>query len=267
MERIWHRWFFLLFAAFHFPTCGDSFYHIFFPYFFFVQSQHPFWHDKVLEVIFLFLFQDSTFEFERKRNRPERYDRNVAENTLTAIKKIVKVRVDREARHHKQRFIFFSNLCFKRIISCSIKEKDRTLGLSFLLNRYWKYLAGWRGRKPKSKRKQRGNWNRVSTWSKPHLLSKQIHLSLCRRTKSRCLPCKHSRINLWKSDFGTVFVSQFSFDLPKCIDCRTLFSWVAQLLFVVWLSLYLPNRVSSVLLKAKVFVWYFDSVCQNTCYS
>uniref|UniRef100_A0A7N1A588 Large ribosomal subunit protein eL24-related N-terminal domain-containing protein n=1 Tax=Kalanchoe fedtschenkoi TaxID=63787 RepID=A0A7N1A588_KALFE len=47
--------------------------------------------------------QDSTFEFERKRNRPERYDRNLTENTLKAIKKIDKVRVDREARHHKLR--------------------------------------------------------------------------------------------------------------------------------------------------------------------
>ncbi|KAG1331401.1 putative ribosome biogenesis protein RLP24 [Cocos nucifera] len=47
--------------------------------------------------------QDSTFEFERKRNRPERYDRNVAENTLKAIKKIDKIRVTREARHHSMR--------------------------------------------------------------------------------------------------------------------------------------------------------------------
>ncbi|XP_028086734.1 probable ribosome biogenesis protein RLP24 [Camellia sinensis] len=48
--------------------------------------------------------QDSTFEFERKRNRPERYDRNLAENTLKAIKKIDKVRVEREAKHHENRF-------------------------------------------------------------------------------------------------------------------------------------------------------------------
>ncbi|KAK2990242.1 hypothetical protein RJ639_022059 [Escallonia herrerae] len=47
--------------------------------------------------------QDSTFEFERKRNRPERYDRNLTEDTLKAIKKIDKVRVDRAARHHAQR--------------------------------------------------------------------------------------------------------------------------------------------------------------------
>ncbi|KAK4755389.1 hypothetical protein SAY87_009146 [Trapa incisa] len=47
--------------------------------------------------------QDSTFEFERKRNRPERYDRNLAETTLKAIKKITKVRVEREAKHHALR--------------------------------------------------------------------------------------------------------------------------------------------------------------------
>ncbi|PHT63380.1 putative ribosome biogenesis protein RLP24, partial [Capsicum annuum] len=49
------------------------------------------------------MIQDSTFEFERKRNRPERYDRNVTENTLKAIKKIDKIRVDREERHIAKR--------------------------------------------------------------------------------------------------------------------------------------------------------------------
>ncbi|PHT37355.1 putative ribosome biogenesis protein RLP24 [Capsicum baccatum] len=43
-------------------------------------------------------YGDSTFEFERKRNRPDRYDRNVTENTLKAIKKIDKIKVDREER-------------------------------------------------------------------------------------------------------------------------------------------------------------------------
>uniref|UniRef100_A0A2K1Z839 Ribosome biogenesis protein RLP24 n=1 Tax=Populus trichocarpa TaxID=3694 RepID=A0A2K1Z839_POPTR len=41
--------------------------------------------------------QDSTFEFERKRNR------NLAENTLKAIKKIDKVRSDRAANHIEKR--------------------------------------------------------------------------------------------------------------------------------------------------------------------
>ncbi|XVF08407.1 hypothetical protein REPUB_Repub07fG0001000 [Reevesia pubescens] len=47
--------------------------------------------------------QDSTFEFERKRNRPERYDRNIAENTLKAIKKIDKIRSERASDHIKNR--------------------------------------------------------------------------------------------------------------------------------------------------------------------
>ncbi|CAH2080060.1 unnamed protein product [Thlaspi arvense] len=43
--------------------------------------------------------QDKTFEFEKKRNRPERYDRNVTENTLNAMKKIDKIRNQREAKY------------------------------------------------------------------------------------------------------------------------------------------------------------------------
>jgi hypothetical protein len=49
------------------------------------------------------ILQDSTFEFERRRNRPERYDRNVTENTLKAIKTIDKVRSRREAKHIETR--------------------------------------------------------------------------------------------------------------------------------------------------------------------
>lgn len=47
--------------------------------------------------------QDSTFEFERKRNRPERYDRSLAENTLKAIKKIDKIRSGRQNEYIKRR--------------------------------------------------------------------------------------------------------------------------------------------------------------------
>ncbi|WZY89004.1 hypothetical protein YC2023_045739 [Brassica napus] len=36
-------------------------------------------------------------EFEKKRNRPERYDRNVTEDTLKAIKKIDKIRSSKDA--------------------------------------------------------------------------------------------------------------------------------------------------------------------------
>lgn len=79
------------------------------------------YHSILLHLLafYFLIFKDSTFEFERKRNRPERYDRSLAENTLKAIKKIDKVRVDREARHHASRF-FFSLLTLdsKRIKCC-----------------------------------------------------------------------------------------------------------------------------------------------------
>ncbi|KAH6808678.1 Ribosomal protein L24e family protein [Perilla frutescens var. frutescens] len=47
--------------------------------------------------------EDYTFALKRKWNRPERYDRNVADNTLKAIKIINKVRFARGTRHHKKR--------------------------------------------------------------------------------------------------------------------------------------------------------------------
>ncbi|TVU03378.1 hypothetical protein EJB05_51069 [Eragrostis curvula] len=43
--------------------------------------------------------QDATFEFERKRNRPERYDRNVTEQTLKAIPVILKTRHEHLKKH------------------------------------------------------------------------------------------------------------------------------------------------------------------------
>ena len=53
------------------------------------------------------LTQDSTFEFERRRNRPERYNREVVEQTLKAMKKIEEVRVQRESRFWESRWVFF----------------------------------------------------------------------------------------------------------------------------------------------------------------
>ena len=46
---------------------------------------------------------DSVFQFERKRNRPERYDRNVTQSTLRAIKKVEEVRVRRAERFYENR--------------------------------------------------------------------------------------------------------------------------------------------------------------------
>ena len=54
--------------------------------------------------VFWFLPQDTTFEFERKRNRPERYDRDRAKDILQAIKTIDKVRSHRAEMHIKKRY-------------------------------------------------------------------------------------------------------------------------------------------------------------------
>ncbi|MCO5572665.1 hypothetical protein L7F22_026423 [Adiantum nelumboides] len=47
--------------------------------------------------------QDATFELERKRNRPERYDRNVVQNTIKAIKRIEEIRAKREEKFWESR--------------------------------------------------------------------------------------------------------------------------------------------------------------------
>ena len=46
---------------------------------------------------------DSTFTFERRRNRPERYNRDVVQKTVTAMKRIEEIRVRRAERHHEKR--------------------------------------------------------------------------------------------------------------------------------------------------------------------
>ncbi|KAK9938772.1 hypothetical protein M0R45_015493 [Rubus argutus] len=56
---------------------------------------------------------------------PERYDRNLAENTVKAIKKIDNVRVDREANHHEKRMM--SNITKTKIKAA--KELSQSVDL------------------------------------------------------------------------------------------------------------------------------------------
>lgn len=46
---------------------------------------------------------DATFDFEKRRNRPEKYDRNVMANTLRAMKTVQRIQKAREDRFHKNR--------------------------------------------------------------------------------------------------------------------------------------------------------------------
>lgn len=76
---------------------------------------------------FFKIYQDATFEFERKRNRPERYDRNVTEQTLKAIPVIIKTRHDRLKKHIDNRLVLllkFVVYSFLTRFSCLICNKS-----------------------------------------------------------------------------------------------------------------------------------------------
>ena len=49
------------------------------------------------------LVNDSTFEFERRRNRPEKYDRELVGKTMEAIDKVTAIRHKRQQRHIEKR--------------------------------------------------------------------------------------------------------------------------------------------------------------------
>jgi len=49
------------------------------------------------------MVMDRTFEFEKKRNTPVRYNRNLWIKTIQAMKKIDVIRQNRKVRFHKQR--------------------------------------------------------------------------------------------------------------------------------------------------------------------
>eukprot|EP00922_Rhytidocystis_sp_ex-Travisia-forbesii_P045815 GHVS01068349.1.p1 GENE.GHVS01068349.1~~GHVS01068349.1.p1 ORF type:complete len:212 (+),score=42.43 GHVS01068349.1:75-710(+) len=57
---------------------------------------------------------DSTFEFERRRNTPVRYDRNLFVKTVRAMKSIDRIKAVRKERFYKQRLL-------------AVKDKNKTL--------------------------------------------------------------------------------------------------------------------------------------------
>jgi large subunit ribosomal protein L24e len=46
---------------------------------------------------------DSTFDFEKRRNRPVKYDRDLMGKTILAMKRVDQVRQEREKRFHASR--------------------------------------------------------------------------------------------------------------------------------------------------------------------
>jgi hypothetical protein len=49
-------------------------------------------------------FQDSTFEFEKRRNVPVRYDRELVATTVKAMKRISEIKAKRERVFYKNRY-------------------------------------------------------------------------------------------------------------------------------------------------------------------
>ncbi|KAG2450542.1 hypothetical protein HYH02_005043 [Chlamydomonas schloesseri] len=51
------------------------------------------------------LAEDATFEMEKRRNRPEKYNRELVGKTLKAISKISEIRQKRQDRHYEKRML------------------------------------------------------------------------------------------------------------------------------------------------------------------
>jgi large subunit ribosomal protein L24e len=51
------------------------------------------------------LAEDATFEMERRRNRPEKYDREVVTKTIKAIERIDEIRKKRQDRFYERRMV------------------------------------------------------------------------------------------------------------------------------------------------------------------
>jgi len=49
------------------------------------------------------LAEDATFELERRRNRPEKYDRELVHKTIKAMEKIDEIRTKRQDRFYEKR--------------------------------------------------------------------------------------------------------------------------------------------------------------------
>lgn len=69
---------------------------------------------KEMVIVSLFIYiamgvanvQDSTFEFEKRRNVPVRYDRELVATTLKAMERIQEIKFKRENAFWKNRYVF-----------------------------------------------------------------------------------------------------------------------------------------------------------------
>lgn len=79
------------------------------------------------------LNQDSTFEFEKRRNVPVRYDRELVQTTMKAMKRVAEIKKRREHMFWKQRYVYYVLALLERLfiilfLSCRMaaaREKSR----------------------------------------------------------------------------------------------------------------------------------------------
>ena len=60
-------------------------------------------NSNLLVSFLFFLLQDSTFEFEKRRNRPIKYNRETMEQTLRAMKRVSEIQSKRQEMFFKMR--------------------------------------------------------------------------------------------------------------------------------------------------------------------
>jgi len=58
--------------------------------------------------LYLILFQDSTIDFEKRRNIPVRYDRELIQTTVKAMKRVGEIKTRRERVFFKHRYLSFT---------------------------------------------------------------------------------------------------------------------------------------------------------------
>lgn len=56
------------------------------------------------------VFQDSTIDFEKRRNVPVRYDRELIQTTVKAMKRVGEIKARRERAFFKHRCVFHPNM-------------------------------------------------------------------------------------------------------------------------------------------------------------
>lgn len=60
-----------------------------------------------------YAIQDSTIDFEKRRNVPVRYDRNLVETTVKAMKRVGEIKARRERAFFKSRYAYRYPLPFR----------------------------------------------------------------------------------------------------------------------------------------------------------